>query len=180
MNKVLLICIVVLGITSCYLDDSKEHSKVRINTPYGEMQFKLYDETPNHKAMFLHLARDKHFNQFTINRVIKDFVIQGGCPDSTMYFENSPYLLEPEFSDSIKHKYGALGMGRDNNPEKLSNGCQFYVVTNENGLPRLDGEYMIFGELVEGFDVLETIEKVATDSTDTPLEDISLSVSIAE
>ena len=128
----------------------------------------------------MELANAKHYNQFTFNRVVNDFVIQGGCPDSVQYFKDSPYLLDPEFNDSIKHIYGALGMGRDNNPEKRSNACQIYIVSKENGLPNLDGDYMIFGIIIKGKDVLENIESQQTDSNNKPLENISMEVQIVE
>lgn len=175
--------LVLLFLFSCSDPSQKKsntQSLVKITTDYGEMYFTLSDSTPNHKAMFVRLAEEKHYDQFTFNRVIEDFVIQGGCPDSLEFFKDSPYLLEPEFRDSLIHRYGALGMGRDDNPDKLSNGCQFYIVTNPNGLPRLDGKYMIFGQMIKGFDVLEKIERVETDSTDTPIQQISLAVSIVQ
>jgi len=114
----------------------------------------------------------------TFNRVIKNFVIQGGCPDTREGFGDSPYLIKPEFNDSLKHVYGALGAGRDNNPDKLSAGCQFYIVNAKNGLPRLDGNYVIFGQLFQGQDVLDAISKVETDSTDTPITAITLDINI--
>ncbi len=78
----------------------------------------------------------------------------------------------------LKHIYGALGAGRDNNPEKLSAGCQLYIVHKKEGLPRLDGEYLIFGQLYKGQDVLDAIASVKTDSLDTPVSDIYLDVNV--
>lgn len=150
----------------------------QIKTPHGEMLFWLYDETPIHKASFIKLANEEFWDSLTFNRVIEDFVIQGGCPDTPEGFADSPYLLEPEFRDSIKHIYGALGAGRDGNAEKLSAGCQLYVVDNEEGIPRLDGDYMIFGQMFSGFDVLDSIAKVQTDSLDKPLVDVSMEVNV--
>ncbi|NNJ54621.1 MAG: peptidylprolyl isomerase [Bacteroidia bacterium] len=158
----------------------KTYPIVKIETRLGVMHFWLFDETPNHKAKFIELANAKHYNQFTFNRVIRNFVIQGGCPDSVQYFKDSPYLLEPEFVDSIKHVYGALGMGRDDNPEKLSNACQFYVVNREMGLPNLDNNYMIFGKIIDGEDVLEKIEIEPTNANDKPKVAIPLDVGIVE
>lgn len=152
----------------------------KVSTRLGDMYFWLYDETPKHKEKFIELANLSHYNQFTFNRVVKNFVVQGGCPDSVQYFENSPYLLDPEFNDSIKHHYGALGMGRDDNPEKQSNACQFYIVCNENGLPNLDQEYMVFGTIIQGKDVLENIEMERTNLEDKPVNPIPLDVRILE
>lgn len=174
-----------LALFSCVDDKStanleSTYSIAKVSTQLGDMYFWLYDETPNHKAKFIELANNGVYNEYTFNRVVRNFVIQGGCPDSVKYFENSPYLLDPEFVDSIGHVYGALGMGRDDNPKKQSNACQFYIVNKEQGLPQLDGNYMIFGKIIAGADVLESIEKVPTDNTDTPLAEIRINVSIAE
>ena len=93
-------------------------------------------------------------------------------------FEDSPYLIEPEFVKGITHVYGAVGMGRDNNPDMLSNGCQFYIVNAEKGLHFLDNAYTVFGIVIGGLDVVETIEHVKTDSEDQPVKDIDLTVTI--
>lgn len=152
----------------------------QIKTPHGEMLFSLYDETPIHKESFLKLAKGNYWDTLTFNRVIDGFVIQGGCPDTREGFADSPYLLKPEFHDHIKHTYGALGAGRDGNAEKLSAGCQLYIVDNPEGIARLDGNYMIFGQMIKGFDVLETISAVKTDSTNTPLTDVAMDVNVIE
>ena len=168
---------------SCSKSDSnkpkaQEYPIGHIETRLGDMYFWLYDATPNHKAKFIELANEAYYDDFTFNRVVKNFVIQGGCPDSVQYFENSPYLLDPEFVDSIGHVYGALGMGRDGNPEKQSNACQIYIVNKESGLANLDGNYMIFGQIIKGTDVLEAIEAEPTNQYDMPNEDIPLKVSV--
>ncbi len=150
----------------------------QISTPEGEMLFWFYDETPVHKASFIRLANAHYWDTLTFNRVIKDFVIQGGCPDTREGFSDSPYLLAPEFNESLKHVYGAVGAGRDENPEKLSAGCQFYIVHNKDGIPRLDGNYVIFGQVFEGLQVLDAIASVTTDSLGAPLTTIPLNVKI--
>jgi peptidyl-prolyl cis-trans isomerase B (cyclophilin B) len=183
LNKILSLLVIVL-VLGCTKSESQKPATSptfpigKITTSLGDMYFWLYDQTPNHKAKFIELADKGVYNAFTMNRVVKNFVIQGGCPDSVQYFEGSPYLLDPEFVDSIGHKYGALGMGRDDNPKKQSNACQFYVVNKEAGLPSLDKNYMIIGQLIKGFDVLENIEKVPTDKNDMPLTSIPLAISI--
>lgn len=160
------------------VDEEVKYPIAQVSTRLGDMHYWLYDETPVHKAKFIELANAKHYNQFTFNRVVRNFVVQGGCPDSVQYFENSPFLLDPEFHDSIGHRYGALGMGRDENPGKQSNACQFYVVCKEQGLPQLDSNYMIFGMIIKGSDVLETIEIEPTNTNDAPNTSIPLDVSI--
>lgn len=178
--KYLLIIISAFAVLSCSISkkEIKTYEVGQIITPQGEMLFWLYDETPIHKASFLKLANENYWDTLTFNRVIEDFVIQGGCPDTPEGFSDSPYLLEPEFRDSIKHVYGAVGAGRDDNPGKLSAGCQLYIVHDKKGIPRLDGNYMIFGQVFKGLDVLNAIAKVDTDSLDMPLIDVPMDVNV--
>ncbi|MAJ51825.1 MAG: peptidylprolyl isomerase [Flammeovirgaceae bacterium] len=162
--------------TSCNPSSSTYYDIGQIKTPYGEMLFWLYKETPKHKKSFLSLANQHYWDTLTFNRVIKNFVIQGGCPDTPEGFKDSPYLIDPEFQPNIRHIYGAVGAGRDDNPSKLSAGCQLYIVHNRNGIPRLDDNYMIFGQLFKGFDVLDHIAGMPTDTLDQPLTSISMEV----
>ncbi len=150
----------------------------QIKTSKGEVLFWLYDETPRHKAIFIKLANEAYWDSLTFNRVINDFVAQGGCPDTPAGFSGSPYLLEPEFVPAIRHRYGAVGAGRDDNPGKLSAGCQFYIVQNRKGLARLDDNYTVFGQVFKGMDVIDAIVAVKTDSTNTPLTPIKLDVNV--
>jgi peptidyl-prolyl cis-trans isomerase B (cyclophilin B) len=174
----LLIILFAVLFSSCKTEETLPIGQ--IITPHGEMLFKLYDETPGHKASFIKLANENYWDTLTFNRVIKDFVIQGGCPDTPEGFGDSPYLLQPEFIDTIKHIFGALGAGRDGNAEKLSAGCQLYIVHNKNGLPRLDGDYMIFGQMIKGFEVLDKIASVKTDTLDTPLIAVPMGVNVIQ
>jgi peptidyl-prolyl cis-trans isomerase B (cyclophilin B) len=174
MNKLASILLLVI----CASCSTKTYPVGQIKTPEGEMLFWLYEETPIHKESFIKLAGEQFWDSLTFNRVIEGFVIQGGCPDTPEGFADSPYLLKPEFNDSIKHIYGALGAGRDGNEEKLSAGCQLYIVHNKDGIPRLDGDYMIFGQMFKGFDVLDNIAAVEIDSTDTPLFDVPMEVNV--
>lgn len=144
----------------------------------GEILFWLYDETPTHKASFVKLANQNYWDTLTFNRVIKNFVAQGGCPDTPAGFADSPYLLKPEFRPTIRHVYGAVGAGRDDNPEMLSAGCQFYIVQNKKGEHRLDDKYTVFGQVFKGMDVVDAIVAVKTDSTNTPLAPIKLDVNV--
>lgn len=185
MKRVLKLAsfLVLSVLLSCSKSDSSKPKEdtypiAHIETRLGEMYFWLHDATPNHKAKFIELANDSYYNDFTFNRVVKNFVIQGGCPDSVQYFQDSPYLLDPEFVDSLGHIYGALGMGRDDNPGKQSNACQIYIVNKESGLSFLDGNYMIFGQIIKGEDVLEAIEAEPTNQHDMPNEDIPMQVSV--
>ena len=149
-----------------------------IQTPLGELWIELDDRTPNHKKSFIELAEAGYWDSLTFNRVIPNFVAQGGCPDTPAGFTDPEYLLEPEFHPELKHVYGALGAGRDDNPGKLSARCQFYIVQNPAGIPRLDGDYTVFGRIIKGMDLVDRIVNVARDKQEQPLEAISLQVSI--
>lgn len=186
MNKLFLpiLCLLTFACTTPQQKTTEKQPQTYpvglISTPLGDMFFWLHDETPGHKASFIRLANEHYWDTLTFNRVIENFVIQGGCPDTPEGFADSPYLLKPEFNDKIKHIYGAVGAGRDDNPEKLSAGCQLYIVQNKDGLPRLDGDYMIFGQVFQGLDVLDRIAAVETDSLDQPLRNVPMEVRVLE
>lgn len=156
----------------------KKHAVGQIKTNMGEILFLLYDETPNHKASFIKLADEHYWDSLTFNRVINNFVAQGGCPDTPEGFSKSPYLLKPEFRKEIRHVYGAVGAGRDGNAEMLSAGCQFYIVQNKQGIARLDDKFTVFGQVFKGMDVIDAIVNVKTDKKDQPLTPISLKVRV--
>ncbi len=174
MNKYFVFFLVVTACTS----HEMLYEVGQIKTKKGDALIWLYDETPNHKASFIKLANAGYWDTLSFNRVIKNFVVQGGCPDTPEGFADSPYLLAPEFNDSIKHVYGAFAAGRDDNPQMLSAGCQFYIVQNKNGLPRLDNKYTVYGQVFAGMDVIDAIVTVPTDSLDEPLSKIMLDVNV--
>ena len=176
MNTKYLLLLLVASIACSKTE--KLYDIGQIKTEKGEVLIWLYDETPNHKANFIKLANAGYWDTLSFNRVIKDFVAQGGCPDTPVGFVDSPYLLEPEFIDSIKHVYGSFAAGRDDNPRMLSAGCQFYIVQNKNGLARLDNKYTIYGHVFQGMDVIDAIVSVPTDSIDEPLSKIMLDVNV--
>lgn len=168
--------VILVFCASCSQDKTYEIGQ--IITPQGEILVWLHDETPKHKASFIQLANDGYWDTLTFNRVIPDFVAQGGCPDTPEGFNDPEYLLAPEFNDKLLHDYGALGAGRDGNADKLSARCQFYIVQNKEGLHRLDGDYTVFGKVIKGMDIIDTIVSVERDSINTPLTPISLDVNM--
>lgn len=157
-----------------------DHPVGRIRTPKGEILIYLYPETPRHQASFITLAGQHYWDSLTFNRVIPNFVAQGGCPDTPEGFKGSPYNLAPEFQPGLKHVYGAVGAGHDGNAEKLSAGCQFYIVANQKGLSRLDGNYTVYGQVIKGMDVVEAIVSTPRDSADAPLTPIPLTVDVIQ
>ena len=174
--KKLLLLLVASAMISCNTEPSFQIGQIK--TPKGEILLWLYDETPKHKESFIQLANDGYWDSLSFNRVIPNFVAQGGCPDTPEGFNDPEYLLEPEFVDSLTHVYGALGAGRDGNPQKLSARCQFYIVQNEDGEHRLDGDYVIFGKVIKGMNVVDEIVNVERDSINEPLLPITLDVNM--
>ena len=134
-TSLLIIC--VFFATSC-AQNKKTDYVVTFKTSYGDMVAILYDETPKHKENFIKLAQDKFFDSLLFHRVIQDFMIQGGDPDSKRAKPNQPlgrggpgYTVEAEFNSKFFHHKGALSaarMGDNVNPTKASSGSQFYVV----------------------------------------------------
>ena len=243
-----------------------------IETQYGNMKVKLYGETPLHKENFVTLVKEHFYDSLLFHRVIEDFMIQGGDPLSKNAKKGAMLgtgshgdRIPAEFVDGLYHKRGALAAARDNNPEKKSSGCQFYIVqgkvysnkdldhieeqhnasvkqsllnnwlrsdeskadqealtklqrarnfaafnhycdslvehlvetnpdaklfkfspeqrktyTTEGGAPFLDGDYTVFGEVVEGLNIIDSIAAVETDRNDRPLNDIIMKIKIVK
>lgn len=183
---------------------------VEIGTTMGVIKVKLYNETPKHRDNFLKLVNEKFYDSLMFHRVIKDFMIQGGDPDSKrakpgVMLGNGDvgYRVPAEFHPNLYHKKGALAAARDNNPAKESSGCQFYIVhgkkfTDEDlsrmetqtkrtlpadqrefyktigGTPHLDQGYTVFGEVIEGLDVVDKIATTKTATADRPVEDVRI------
>ena len=154
------------------------HPVARIETPKGNIWFSLHHQTPQHKKAFIRLAEANYWDSLCFNRVIPNFVAQGGCPDTPEGFGASPHLLNPEFHDSLRHVYGAVGAGRDDNPGMQSATCQFYIVQNKNGLKRLDGKYTVFGQVISGMDVVDSICNAPRNAQDSPLLRIPTKISV--
>lgn len=242
-------------------DKNSNGTLVLIETTMGNIKVKLYDETPKHRDNFVKLVNEGYYNGVLFHRVIKDFMVQTGDPDSRnaspgqQLGSGGPgYTIPAEFHKDLYHKKGALAaarMGDQVNPEKASSGSQFYIVVGtlyndgdldqmENrvndmnqqsifykfykqemekaqsagqeadpasvqekaieltrdsltrypvfhfppnhrevyktlgGTPFLDNNYTVFGEVVEGMDVIEKIDHVQTDSNDRPVEDVKI------
>lgn len=186
---------------------------VRMNTNMGTMTIRLSDATPKHRDNFVKLAKSGYYDDVLFHRVISNFMVQGGDPDSkdakkgqALGVGGPSYNVDAEFVDSLFHIRGALAAARQGdavNPEKKSSGSQFYIVhgnevtealldriegskgllysdeskkayLENGGTPFLDGDYTVFGFLVEGFDVLDKIAAAGTDQRDRPLEDIKI------
>jgi cyclophilin family peptidyl-prolyl cis-trans isomerase len=155
-----------------------------IVTTHGTMRVKLYSKTPKHRDNFKKLVAEKYYDDIRFHRVIEGFMIQAGDPFSrdtsmiNMWGQGGPdYTVPAEFVNEYWHKKGALAAARKGdmaNPKKASSGSQFYIVHDENACLHLDGQYSIFGEVVEGLDVIDKIASVPVDRMDRPYEDVKI------
>jgi cyclophilin family peptidyl-prolyl cis-trans isomerase len=251
---------------SCQIDQSKKKTDdqlYKIETVYGDMIFKLYDETPLHKENFVKLIEQGYFNDLLFHRVIDGFMIQGGDPNSRdaepgkKLGEGGPgYTIPAEFVEGIFHKKGVIAAAREGdnvNPEMRSAGSQFYIVQGKvltdadvkkvedlintgrlnklitkfvdeakneayntggtidyqiilpnarkkaeeefkqggyykipedklkvyqtiGGTPHLDNAYTVFGEIIEGLEIIDKIAAAKTDKNDRPVSDIKMKI----
>ena len=153
-----------------------------IVTTHGTMRVKLYSKTPKHRDNFVKLVKDNYYDGVRFHRVIEGFMIQTGDPysrDTSMinrWGQGGPdYTVPAEFVNEYWHKKGALAAARKGdmaNPTKASSGSQFYIVHDENACLHLDGQYSIFGEVIDGLNVIDRIAAVPTDMYDRPYEDV--------
>src|SRR5881394_2189199 len=144
-------------------------SKATFHTNAGEIVLELHDsDAPKTVENFRKLAADGFYDGLVFHRVIKDFMVQGGCPEGSG--RGGPgYTFEDEINE---HKIvrGALAMA---NAGPNTNGSQFFIVTTD-AAPWLDGKHTVFGRVADGMDTVETIEGQPTDSRDKPVEDAKI------
>ena len=156
-----------------------------IITTMGVIKVKLYANTPKHRENFERLALSKFYDGILFHRVINGFMIQTGDPltkdpeaPASSYGTGGPgYNVSAEFVPEYTHLKGALAAARRGdaaNPLKESSGSQFYIVQDPFACSHLDGEYTIFGQTIEGFDVIDAIAAVETDGRDRPLQDVKI------
>ena len=161
-----------------------EEPMLEMVTSMGSMKIKLYKETPQHRDNFVKLARKGYYNGLLFHRVIRGFMIQAGDPltrDTTKvdtYGSGGPgYTIPAEIVPGLTHKKGAIAAARKAdsvNPKKESSGSQFYIVQSEEGCKHLDGEYTVFGEVVEGLNVIDNIARVETSARGLPYYPIKI------
>lgn len=147
---------------------------VNITTDFGDILLWPYMQTPLHQANFLKLTKEGFYDSLIFHRVIDEFMIQGGDPMGTG--SGGPgYTTPAEFVSSLTHVYGAVGaarLGDSVNPNKESNGSQFYIVDKNAGTGWLNGDYTVFAITVDGMTAVEAISQVATNSSDKPLSNV--------
>ena len=187
---------------------------VLLETSKGNIRIRLSNETPLHRDNFLKLVKMHYYDGILFHRVIQNFMIQSGDPDSrtakagqSLGNGGPSYTVPAEFRPHLFHKKGVIAAARDNNPEKSSSASQFYltqgkvfteagldslennrlkrkipvdqrkVYTTLGGVPHLDQNYTVFGEVVKGIEVVDLIAAVPTSKgadKDRPLEDVKI------
>ena len=205
MRKLCLIICILLGMT---VQAQEKETLVLIKTTKGDIKVKLYNDTPLHRDNFIKLINEGWYNNSPFHRVINNFMIQGGHnQDGTVdpgY--RVPAEFRPNHFHK-KGALAAARQGDQVNPTKASSGCQFYIVqgqvltdaniqmyqqrygltfskeqieayTTVGGTPHLDGEYTVFGEVVEGLDVIDKIASVKTGYMDVPVEPVTMTIEV--
>jgi peptidyl-prolyl cis-trans isomerase B (cyclophilin B) len=189
------------------------NTRVVVETEFGNMVIRLYDSTPLHRDNFVKLVEQHFYDSLLFHRVIQSFMVQGGDPTS----KNAPPgimlggggeelgRIRAEFHPRLFHKRGVLAAARDDNPEKASSACQFYIVQgrrfndaeldmvemrtsikippdhrvvykNMGGAPHLDMNYTVFGEIEKGMEVIDKIAAGPADGNNRPLSDIRFTI----
>lgn len=220
MNKIVgLLLLILLTNTLLAQKDSVVTRKDRkrdvlLQTNYGDITIRLSDSTPLHRDNFLKLTKTHFYDSVLFHRVIKNFMIQGGDPDSKNAAAGKPlgnggpaYRIPAEFRQTLFHRKGVIAAARDNNPEKASSGSQFYITQGRiftdagldsvetyrlkrkipanhrevyktaGGVPHLDQNYTVFGEVVKGLDVVDKIADVKTSKgtdKDRPIDNVTI------
>ena len=161
-------------------DNMSDRQIAVIETNFGNIVIQLFpDVAPGHVENFVKLAQDGFYDGTTFHRVIPDFMIQGGDPNSKDEDRSNDgqggpgFTINAEFSD-VPHKRGILSMARAQDPN--SAGSQFFIVVKDSNF--LDGQYTVFGEVIEGMDVADKIVNVKRDGNDNPLEKVTMKVTI--
>lgn len=159
--------------------DPMDGPVVEMTTNMGTMKIKLYNATPKHRDNFVKLVKEGFYDGVQFHRVIPGFMVQGGDPlsktDTTRanWGTGGPgYTVEAEFVPELHHCKGAVAaarLGDMANPRRASSGSQFYIVQDENGCRHLDGQYTVYGQVIEGLEVVDKIADVNTDPYDRPV-----------
>lgn len=181
-------------------------TEVLIETSYGNMRLKLYEDTPLHRANFIKLIKEGHYEEAEFYRIFYQFMIQGGDFDDQL-----DYMIPAEFNPQHIHKKGALSMARqdEDNPELKSSSTEFFIVhgakyadyqveteisnlklklteeqkqiyMTQGGYMSLDQQYTVFGEVTEGLDVIDKIASVKVYNEDKPMKKIPFKISVVK
>ena len=165
-------------------EKKNKENMVRIITDYGNIDIKLYENTPYHRANFIFLTKKNYFKGEYFHRVVKDFIIQGGNSDNIKTSQKRKnigrYLLPPDTKKGHKHHRGTISMPSSeiDNPHKLASPYEFFIVQKKDGAYHLDGNYTAFGRVVKGMSVVDKISNLKTDKRDWPIDNVRFKTEI--
>ena len=167
---------------------SKKDEVVTISTSLGDIRLILFTDTPLHRENFLKKAESGFYNGTTFHRVIPQFMVQGGDANSKDSDPNNDGQGQPneptipaELAAGHKHEYGSLAAARQGdfaNPQRASSGSQFYLVENHQGTHFLDGQYTVFGQVIQGQEIIDKIATLPKDARDRPLTDLKMTMKV--
>lgn len=201
MKNIFLIATVLFVFASCSKEETPTPQTptntdtvekiIEIKTSFGTMYMWLYKETPLHRANFLALADTNFFDNTTFHRIISNFMIQGGDPNSKDSNPNNDgqggpgYTIPAEIDTAkLKHARGQVAAARlsnAQNPTRASSGSQFYICHSTSGTKHLDNEYTVFGKILKGIEVVDSIViQPKNINTNRPLTDIKMDVNVVE
>ena len=159
-------------------EKNNKENKVRIYTNFGNIEILLFSNTPYHRSNFIYLTKKNYFEGTQFYRVVNDFVIQAGNSDnrkiSLKRQRIGKYLLPNDFNKGHTHKRGMVSMPSSSidNPYKMASPYEFFIVQKKDGAHHLDGNYTIFGTVINGMEIVDIIADLPTDERDWPLNNV--------
>ena len=208
MKKIILAALVLIGLTCQAQNATEKETIIVIKTNYGTIKAKLYNDTPLHRDNFIKLVNEGWYNNSPFHRIIKNFMIQGGQNADGRLDPGYKVPAEIKSNHFHKKGALCAARQPDQvNPKKASSGSQFYIVQGQKyddqtldmyedrmgkvigakqrqayktigGTPHLDGDYTVFGEVIEGMDVVDKIATVKTGRMDAPIEAVTMTIEI--
>jgi len=161
-------------------------TNIKIKTRLGTIRVRLYKDTPLHRASFLYLIKTGYYDTTCFYRVVPDFIVQGGNSDNlvtpTYKDQLNDYRIPSEFRKNRGHKRGCIAAARDwvNNPTKESTPFEFYFIQATKDQSHLNFEHTVFGEIIDGIEVIDKITKVKIDRYEWPEKEIPMEITILD
>lgn len=166
--------------------EENPENRIRITSRFGDIDVELFHDTPLHRANFIYLVKNNYFENTFFHRVTEDFVVQGGNSDNPdtnrKRAKIGDYLIPSEFEAGHKHVRGAFSAAKysEQNVSKASSPFEFFIVQPDRGAHHLDNDHTVFGRVISGMDVVDSISRVPTDDQDWPLHNIYIDVELLE
>lgn len=166
--------------------ENNQEDRIRITSSFGDIEVRLFHDTPLHRANFIYLVKNNYFENTFFHRVTEGFVVQGGNSDNPETNKKRTnignYLIPSEFEAGHRHVRGAFSAAKytEQNVSKASSPFEFFIVQSENGAHHLDNDHTVYGRVTKGMDVVDEISKLPTDGQDWPMRNIYIDVELIE